>query len=188
MDFFHELNRRKKVDSIGRAANNTGWKVPNGHEPKLEALRPYKFNIAFENKELEGWTTEKMYDPLAVHTVPIFWGDRKAVEYFNPDAFINAYDFKNEDFGYLVYLYKFSKHSKEVWKENCLKHYNTLDKKCNLSMHMSYASALSYIISTKANKDVVEISLEKHIEHIGTSLGKLGYPIDKLELTIKLKE
>ena len=36
-----------------------------------------------------------MYDPLAVHTIPIFWGDRKAVEYFNPDAFINAYDFKN---------------------------------------------------------------------------------------------
>jgi hypothetical protein len=44
---------------------------------------------------------------------------------------LNAYDFKNEEFGYLVYLYKFSKHSKEVWKENCLKHYNTLDKKCN---------------------------------------------------------
>ena len=95
MEFFNELNRRKKVDSIGKAANNTGWRVPNGHDPKLEALIPYKFTIAFENKELEGWTTEKMYDPLAVHTVPIFWGDRKAVEYFNPDAFINAYDFKN---------------------------------------------------------------------------------------------
>ena len=95
MDFFEILNRRKKVDSIGRAANNTGWKAPGGHQPKLEALRPYRFTIAFENKELEGWTTEKMYDPLAVHTVPIFWGDRRAVEYFNPEAFINAYDFKN---------------------------------------------------------------------------------------------
>jgi hypothetical protein len=95
MNFFEELNRRKKVDSIGRAANNTGWKVPGGHDPKLEALIPYKFTIAFENKELEGWTTEKMYDPLAVHTVPIFWGDRRAVEYFHPEAFINAYDFKS---------------------------------------------------------------------------------------------
>jgi hypothetical protein len=27
--------------------------------------------------------------------VPIFWGDRRAVEYFNPEAFINAYDFKS---------------------------------------------------------------------------------------------
>ena len=94
MRFFNELNRRKKVDSIGRAANNTGWRVPGGHDPKLEALRPYRFTIAFENKELEGWTTEKMYDPLAVHTIPIFWGDQHAVEYFNPKAFINAYDFK----------------------------------------------------------------------------------------------
>jgi len=95
MDFFDKLNRRRKVDSIGRAGNNTGWKVPGGHAPKLEALKPYKFTIAFENKELEGWTTEKMYDPLAVHTVPIFWGDRRAVEYFNPEAFISAYDFKS---------------------------------------------------------------------------------------------
>ena len=95
MRFFNELNRRKKVDSIGRAANNTGWKVPSGHDPKLEALRPYKFNIAFENKELAGWTTEKMYDPLAVHSVPIVWGDRRAAEYFNPEAYISAYDFKS---------------------------------------------------------------------------------------------
>ena len=95
MRFFGELNRRKKVDSIGRAANNTGWNAPPGHDPKLEALRPYKFNLAFENKELAGWTTEKMYDPLAVHTVPIVWGDRRASEYFNPEAFISAYDFKS---------------------------------------------------------------------------------------------
>ena len=94
MGLFYELNRRKKVDSIGRAANNTGWKVPGGHHPKLEALRSYKFTIAFENKELAGWTTEKMYDPLAVHTVPIFWGDPRATEFFNPEAFINAYDFR----------------------------------------------------------------------------------------------
>ena len=95
MDFFNELNRRKKVDSLGRAANNTGLTIPLGLPPKLEALRPYKFTIAFENKELSGWTTEKMYDPLAAHTIPIFWGDPKAVDYFNPEAFINAYDFKS---------------------------------------------------------------------------------------------
>ena len=30
MDFFDKLNRRRKVDSIGRAGNNTGCKVPGG--------------------------------------------------------------------------------------------------------------------------------------------------------------
>jgi len=96
MDFFNELNRRKKIDSLGRAANNTGLTIPLGLPPKLEALRPYKFTIAFENKELSGWTTEKMYDPLAAHTIPIFWGDPKAVDCFNPEAFINAYDFQSD--------------------------------------------------------------------------------------------
>ena len=95
MAFFEELGRRKKVDSVGRAANNVGWGVPLGMDHKLAVLRPYRFTIAFENKELEGWTTEKMYDPLAIHTVPIFWGDRRASDHFNPAAFINAYDFKS---------------------------------------------------------------------------------------------
>ena len=34
MRFFDELNRRQKVDSIGRAGNNTGWRVPGGHDPQ----------------------------------------------------------------------------------------------------------------------------------------------------------
>jgi len=94
--FFQELNRRQKVDSLGRALNNTGFQVPPGHPPKLEALRPYRFTIAFENKCLAGWTTEKMYDPLVVHSVPIFWGDPIASRWFNPAAFINAHDFARD--------------------------------------------------------------------------------------------
>ena len=97
MDFFHALNRRRKVDSIGRAGNNVGYRIPGGMDEKLEALRPYRFTIAFENKELAGWTTEKMFDPLRVHTVPIFWGDRKAGEQFNPDCFINAHHFRSPE-------------------------------------------------------------------------------------------
>jgi len=93
MAFFDELNRRRKVDSVGRAANNVGWGVPLGHDQKLRVLQPYRFTIAFENKHLAGWTTEKMYDPLVAHTVPIFWGDPRASDHFNPEAFINAYDF-----------------------------------------------------------------------------------------------
>ena len=93
MDFFRALNRRRRVHSLGRAANNVGFRIPGGHEAKLEALRPYRFTIAFENKQLEGWTTEKMYDPFCVGTIPIFWGDPSAIRDFNPAAFVNAYDF-----------------------------------------------------------------------------------------------
>jgi hypothetical protein len=90
--FFHALNRRKRVDSPGRGLNNTGF---SGIGDKLALFRNYRFVLAFENKERLGWTTEKMYDPLASYAVPIFWGDRNAVKYFNPEAFISAYDFRN---------------------------------------------------------------------------------------------
>lgn len=94
MDFFQVLNRRRRVNSSGRGLNNTGFFAPPGHAAKLDFLRSYRFTIAFENKERLGWTTEKMYDPLAVYSVPIFWGDGRVTEYFNPESFINAHNFK----------------------------------------------------------------------------------------------
>lgn len=94
--FFEALNQRRKVDSAGRAVNNCGFAGIPGHKAKLEFYRPYRFVISFENKERLGWTTEKMYDPLAVHAIPIFWGDHQASRYFNPDCFINAHDFASE--------------------------------------------------------------------------------------------
>ena len=95
--FFQALNRRRKVDSAGRALNNCGFTGIPGHDAKLEFYRPYRFVISFENKERLGWTTEKMYDPLAAHSIPIFWGDRQASHYFNPECFINAHDFSCEE-------------------------------------------------------------------------------------------
>lgn len=98
-EFFHLLNRRRKVDSAGPALNNTGFRVPkegggrNRYEHKVDWLRHYRFNIAFENRRRPGWTTEKLVDPLHVHTIPIHWGDPRVKEDFNPDSFICANDF-----------------------------------------------------------------------------------------------
>ena len=38
-------------------------------------------------------STEKLVDPLHVHTIPIHWGDSRVKEYFNPKSFICASDF-----------------------------------------------------------------------------------------------
>lgn len=94
-EFFRVLNRKRRVHSSGRGLNNTGFLAAPGHSAKLSFLRPYRFTIAFENKERLGWTTEKMYDPLAVHTIPIFWGDQQTTRYFNPEAFIHAHNFRS---------------------------------------------------------------------------------------------
>ncbi len=91
---FHSLNRRQRIDSPGRGMNNTGF---SGIGDKLAFYQSYRFVLAFENKERIGWTTEKMYDPLAAYAIPIFWGDRNASKYFNPDSFINAHDFRDHE-------------------------------------------------------------------------------------------
>src|SRR3989475_11313963 len=64
-DFFHRLSRYKKVDAGGRAFNNIGYRVPGGPWGKIEFLKRYKFNIAFENASLPGYTTEKIVEPMA---------------------------------------------------------------------------------------------------------------------------
>jgi alpha(1,3/1,4) fucosyltransferase len=96
--FFHALNRLRKVDSAGRALNNTGYRLPPGdrYQVKVDWLASYRFNIAFENTRRAGWCTEKLVDPLHVNTIPIYWGDPRVKEFFNPESFICRDDFSSD--------------------------------------------------------------------------------------------
>lgn len=96
-EFFNKLCRYKKVDSGGRALNNMGTQVAPGAPAKHEFLRPYKFNIAFENHSLPGYTTEKIVEAMLARCVPLYWGNPEIAREFNPRSFINYYDFPNED-------------------------------------------------------------------------------------------
>jgi hypothetical protein len=96
-DFFHKLCRYKKVDSAGGALNNTGYRVPPGAGAKLEFLRPYKFNIAFENASVPGYTTEKIVEAMWARCVPIYWGNPGIAQEFNPGSFLNYSDFPSEE-------------------------------------------------------------------------------------------
>ena len=97
--FFHSLNRLRKVDSAGRALNNTGYRLPPGdrYKVKVDWLASYRFNLAFENTRRAGWCTEKLVDPLHVNTIPIYWGDPRVKDYFNPESFICRDDFSSDE-------------------------------------------------------------------------------------------
>lgn len=92
MDFFTKLNAIKKVDSAGRLLNNTNKKIEN----KLDFIKSYKFTIAFENESYPGYTTEKIFEPMLVNSVPIYWGNPLIGEDFNTKSFLNYHDFENE--------------------------------------------------------------------------------------------
>ncbi len=91
--FFEKLSRYKQVDSGGRYLNNVGGPVAD----KFEFTGRYKFNIAFENSSFPGYTTEKLFDPLLVHSVPIYWGDPEVARDFDPACFVSYRDPADED-------------------------------------------------------------------------------------------
>jgi glycosyltransferase involved in cell wall biosynthesis len=97
VEFFHRLCQYKKVDSAGGALNNIGGKIPDGFWSKQEFLRPYKFNIAFENAATPGYTTEKIVEAMHARCLPVYWGNPRIAEEFNPKSFLNYFDFPSEE-------------------------------------------------------------------------------------------
>jgi hypothetical protein len=95
--FFEKLSRYKKVDSGGRVLNNIGGPIPGSVRGKLDFLRPYKFNLAYENAALEGYTTEKLFEAMKARCVPIYWGNPRINEEFNPRSFLNRADFASDE-------------------------------------------------------------------------------------------
>jgi len=91
-EFFHALCGYKKVDSAGRYLNNMG----GGYlEDKRSFVAEYKFNIAFESSSVDGYTTEKIMEPMAVNTIPVYWGNRLLEKDFNPKSVVNLCDYKS---------------------------------------------------------------------------------------------
>ena len=96
-EFFEKLSRYKTVDSGGRYKNNVGGPVPGGSKGKIEFLRPYKFNVCFENGSHPGYTTEKIWEAMVARTLPIYWGNPLIAEEFNPKSFLNRADFPSDE-------------------------------------------------------------------------------------------
>lgn len=87
--FFRLLSEYKRVDSGGRLWNNIGGPVAD----KCKFISNYKFNIAFENSSVLGYTTEKIMDAMVANTIPIYWGNRWIGRDFNESSFINVHAF-----------------------------------------------------------------------------------------------
>ena len=102
-NFFKELCKYKRVDSAGRHLNNMGGGFL---KDKLSFISQYKFNIAFENCTSDGYTTEKIIEPLSVGTIPIYWGNLSIEKDFNKEAFVYVNDFSSiqECINYIIEL------------------------------------------------------------------------------------
>lgn len=103
IEFCARLQEQRAVDCPGAVLNNMpGLEAEGPREGlwpmvKRDFIRNYRFTIAFENESAEHYTTEKLIDPLLAGSIPIYWGNPKVSDYFNPACFINCHDFPSFD-------------------------------------------------------------------------------------------
>ena len=84
LKFIKELNKYKKIDMGGRYKNNIGRNIKD----KTQFLFSYKFSIAMENSNGDGYVSEKIIDSFLSGTIPIYYGDYMIDEYINPKTYI----------------------------------------------------------------------------------------------------
>jgi len=82
--FIKKLNLYKKVDMGGKYNNNIGGPVKN----KILFLSEYKFSIAMENTNGDGYITEKIVESFFSGTIPIYYGNYMIDEFINPKTYI----------------------------------------------------------------------------------------------------
>ena len=99
MEFCRLLMAYKHVDCPGRVLHNldapelVGRLDRNRSTSKKDFIRQYKFTIAWENTYGEGYTTEKLSEPLMAGSVPIYWGS--VPDYINPKSIVDVSKFAN---------------------------------------------------------------------------------------------
>lgn len=101
-EFFTKLSEYKHIDAPGKVCNNMAAsdlepRDGDWYVSKTKFISNYKFTIAFENSQSNGYITEKFFQPIKANSIPIYWGAPDIAKYFNPKAFINCNDYKNFD-------------------------------------------------------------------------------------------
>ena len=103
---------RGKLDHFGRGYGNRElpWTInaENGLESgKILGLKDYMFSYAMENGNHDEIISQKVTDCIATGTVPIFWGSKNIVNYFDKRGIIFLEDLRSvEDLNEDLYFSK----------------------------------------------------------------------------------
>jgi len=95
-EFFLKLFQKLEVQSAGRFMNNVGFISPGG-PAKLDFIKKFKLNFSYENKDIPGYTTEKLTDAMLAGCIPIYWGNSSVTKEFNSKSFLFRNDFDSDE-------------------------------------------------------------------------------------------
>lgn len=96
-------------------------------QDKLEVLSDYRFSMCFENMEMEGYITEKIFDCFYAGTVPVYKGSPSVGEDIPVDCFVHFNDFKSIDNLY-EYLFHMPLEEYEQYRKNAREFLQTKGK------------------------------------------------------------
>jgi hypothetical protein len=104
---------------------------------KYKTLSHYRFCLCFENMEMRGYVTEKIFDCLYVGTIPIYLGALDIDKLFPSDCYIDARKYESMELLW-IYLSKFT-----IEDENRMRRAGELFLKSEV--FLNYFDSLSFI-------------------------------------------
>lgn len=108
------------------------------------------------------------------------------------NAIIAFESLKNVDIkkyiGELILLYKFGKQTNDIWEANCPKCFTAICKEIDINKTLSTGECLSAMTFNKVSMHSIELFMELFTENMVGFLGQMGYPIDKFDIILKLKD
>jgi hypothetical protein len=93
--------------------------------------------------------------------------------------------------GELLVLYQFGKTTAEVWEKECKKGFKIIKNVLKLDSkdyRLPSSTVFSALIDNKCSKESIELYLEFFTNQFSNHLYNMGYPTDKFEITVKLKD
>jgi hypothetical protein len=74
----------------GAAVAGNSREAPDWRERKLALLGRYGFNLCWENSELPGYVTEKIWDSIDAGVLPLYWGPPEFHAMLPPDSVLDC--------------------------------------------------------------------------------------------------
>ena len=178
---FHELNKYKPVDSAGKLFNTVGNNIfagdggGGGELKKHHFLKQYRFCLAYENEQADGYVTEKLLHAKAAGCIPIYWGSSSALKDFNPLAFIDASNCSVQE---MIEKVRIIEEDPKKWKEMAsvpLFHINTLN-----TVKEKFSRLVKYMAGRSPSQKRVFMSFgnkkyEKALKRIGHEAKEINY-------------
>jgi len=107
-------------------------------------------------------------------------------------AFSCLYNYASKKYlGELLVLYQFGRISAEEWEKECKKVFKLLKNVLKLDSkdyRLPSSTVFSALTSNKCSKESIELYLELFTNQLSNNLYNMGYPTDKLEISVKIKD